>query len=117
MKAFLVGALALLPGLAAAQDNHAACLSFCDADAKTCREGEHPVAWGVADALLHLNGRPSVFPEDRDKAQADSDRDRLAHSRACSDARQVCRQKCAAPMAIAAPAPVGPVAASAASAP
>ena len=117
MKALLVAALALLPGFASAQDDRAACLSFCDADAKTCREGEHPVAWGVADALLHLQGSPWVFPEDRDKAQADKERDRMAHSRACGDARQVCRQKCTAPAAAAASAPIVPVAASAVPAP
>ena len=109
MKALLIAAGVLLAGAACAQDSGSICRSFCDADAKQCREGDHPAAWGVADALLHLHGSPSVSPDKHEQAAADNHKELMAQDRQCGDARQACRRQCAAPAA-------APVAASAASA-
>ncbi len=109
MKALLLAAGLLLAGAASAQDSTSMCRSFCDVDAKVCREGEHPVAWGVADALLHLHGTPSVSSDKHDQAADDNDKVRRSQDRGCGDARQACRRECVAP----AEAPVAAAAASA----
>ena len=103
MKALLAVAVALLCGGASAQDSRAVCLGFCDADAKTCREGTHPDAWAAASTLLFLHGSWSPAPDKREQAAGEADKDRRAHSQECGDSRQVCRQKCGTP--VAAPAP------------
>jgi hypothetical protein len=99
MKGLLVAAGLLLAGAASAQDSGAMCRSFCDADAKQCREGDHPVAWGVADTLLHLHGSPSVSPDKHEQAADDNHKEHLAQEHQCGDARQACRRKCTAPVA------------------
>ena len=109
MKAFVLTLAALLCGAASAQDAGALCRSFCDADAKQCRDGTHPDAWAAADALLHLRGSPSASPDKHEQALSDADGERTAHLQQCGKTRQTCRQECAAPA-------VAPVAASAASA-
>jgi len=67
MKALVA---ALLCGGACAQDSRAVCLSFCDADAKTCREPPKSPAWTAAEAVLSLHGGVQAAP--------DSDRERSA---------------------------------------
>jgi len=107
MKALLAVAVALLCGAASAQDAAALCRSFCDADARECREPARSAGWVAADALIHLHGSASVAPDKHEQAADDADRDRRAHSQQCGDARLACRQKCsaraAAPAAASAP--------------
>ena len=95
MKTLLAVAAALLCGAASAQDA-AVCRSFCDADARECREPARSAGWVAADALLHLNGSASVAPDKHGQAADDAERERLAHSQQCSEARQACRRKCGA---------------------
>jgi hypothetical protein len=111
MKALLIALAAFACGAASAQqDAGAVCRSFCDTDAKQCRDGTaHPEAWAAASTLLFLHGAPAASPDKHEQARSDADRDRSAQSQQCGDARQVCRQKCSAPAA-------APMAASAASA-
>jgi hypothetical protein len=87
MKALLAVAVALLCGAAAAQDAGAMCRSFCDADARQCREPVRSAGWVAADALIHLHGSASVAPDKHEQAADDVDRDRRAHSQQCADAR------------------------------
>ena len=102
MRALLIAAAVLLCGTASAQDAGAVCRSFCDADARQCREPARSAGWVAADALIHLHGSASVAPDKHEQAADDADRDRRAHSQQCGDARQACRQKCGAPSAAAA---------------
>jgi hypothetical protein len=107
MRALLIAAAVLLCGTASAQDAGAVCRSFCDADARECREPARSAGWVAADALIHLHGSASVAPDKHEQAADDADRDRRAHSQQCGDARLACRQKCsaraAAPAAASAP--------------
>ena len=114
MKALLVAAAALLGGAAfaqgpAARDDGAVCRSFCDVDAKQCRKTSdqevdkehHPwlplVTPGVPGAYgsWDFGNEKAVLA---DKRETD---ERFKGSQACGDARQACRQKCAAPAAAA----------------
>ncbi|HEY9026040.1 MAG TPA: hypothetical protein VIP05_17210 [Burkholderiaceae bacterium] len=84
-------AAALLCGGACAQDSRAVCLSFCDADAKTCREPPKSPAWTAAEAVLSLHGGVQAAPA------SDREKERQVRSQRCGDARQACRRKCAPP--------------------
>ena len=102
-------AAALFCGAASAQDGGAVCRSFCDVDAKKCRKdadqevsNEHHPWLGLAPP-----GGPAAtgswdFGNEKaalaDKRESD---ERFKGSQACSEARQTCRQKCAAPSAAA----------------
>jgi hypothetical protein len=97
MKALVRAILpVLLCGAASAQDSATLCRSFCDADARECRVGAHPDAWAAVDALIHLRGSATALPGEHEQAANDADKDRQARSQRCGDARQACRQKCAA---------------------
>ena len=109
--AFVAASLALVfaCGAASAQDDGAVCRSFCDVDAKQCRKTSdqevdkehHPwlplVTPGVPGAYgsWDFGNEKAVLA---DKRETD---ERFKGSQACGDARQACRQKCAAPAAAA----------------
>ena len=101
MKALLIAFAALACGAASAQqDAGSVCRSFCDTDAKQCRDGTaHPQAWSAASRLLFLHGAPAASPDKHEQARSDADRDRSAQLQQCGDARQACRQKCSVPAA------------------
>jgi len=103
MKTLLAVTAALLCGAASAQDAGTMCRSFCDADARQCREPVRSAGWVAADALIHLQGSWSPAPDKREQAAGEADQDRRAHAQQCGDARQACRQKCSTPAAASAP--------------
>ena len=101
MKALLALIALLMCGTAAAQDSGALCRSFCDADAAKCRQSADHDAW-----VQHAEPPRDLAPPDpwnaagrNEKVARAIDKDTAAHSLQCSDTRQACRQKCAAPVA------------------
>jgi len=88
-----------------ASDGGAMCRSFCDADAKACRQDAAEGASNEVDPLLDFRGpradKDDFTVEKRQQAQRSADRDRLSGSQKCGDARLACRQRCAAPVAAA----------------
>ncbi len=96
-------------GAASAQDSGAVCRSFCDVDAKKCRKDSDRDVSNEHHPWLPL-GRPGGpaptgswdFGNEKaalaDKRESD---ERFKGAQACSEARQACRQKCAAPVAAA----------------
>ena len=107
----LLAAGALCCGAAAAQggtasDAGAVCRSFCDVDAKQCRKEADQQVDREHHALLPIvpagngggyGGSYDFSAEKRELADKREDDERSKGSRACRDARQACRQKCAAP--------------------
>jgi len=111
MRAKLALALAALwCGVAAAQDGAAVCRSFCDVDAKKCRqESDQDVRKEHSPWLpLTAGGRAAAtgsWDFGNEKSELDArraDDERFKGSQACSQARQACRQKCVPPPAAAA---------------
>ena len=115
MKALAAITLVLLSGAAAAQDDGAACRSFCDVDAKQCRQDAQREISHATESPLNIfpSNTPSYSydftPERREQALLGVEKERRARSQKCGDARQDCRRHCAGPV-------VAPVAAPAASA-
>lgn len=100
---------ALLCGAASAQDSGAVCRSFCDVDAKQCRQDsdaevskEHnPWLPLVSTGGQHATGSWDFGNEKAALADKRESDERFKGAQACSEARQACRQKCAAPAAAA----------------
>lgn len=105
----LILAAALLAGAASAQDVGAVCRSFCDVDAKQCRKDSdqaitserHPFFPLVTPGVPGAYGSWDFGNEKAALADKRESDERYKGSQACSEARQACRQKCAAPAAAA----------------
>ena len=107
--ALVVAALALVCGAAVAQDGAAVCRSFCDVDAKRCHKESdqdisnehHPFIPLVTPGVPGAYGSWDFGNEKAELAAKRESDERFKGAQACSEARQACRQKCAAPAAAA----------------
>ena len=104
MRPALAAALGLAAMLAVtaavAQDSGAMCRSFCDAEAKECRQDAREKASAETDPLIDTDfGHPfrdDFSTEKKQAATTKSESDRRGRALQCSTTRLACVQRCRA---------------------